>query len=283
MSQSQSTTPRRSAGLAVGRTWRAHAVAAHSAGFADTSAARLAGVAAVAGLVTLGGVAGAPTAHAEGYSPTGTTTTTAKAASTSSATSHTTVNLNVRTGAGLQFDRVTTLPKGTSVSPTGATDNGWTEISYQGAKRWVASRYLADGAGSTGSTTSTGVATARPASVDTSSLSATRAAIVKAAYSGIGSAYVYGGTSFGGWDCSGFTQWVYAKVGISLPRTAASQPSVLHRTSTPQPGDLVLQNGGGHIGIYVGNGMMISALNPREGTQLHPVSWMPVSGYYSIS
>ncbi|BAV86417.1 SagA protein [Rothia aeria] len=35
------------------------------------------------------------------------------------------------------------------------------------------------------------------------------------------------------------------------------------------------------MGIYVGNGMMISALNPSQGTQLHPVSWMSVDGYYT--
>ncbi|QGF23763.1 C40 family peptidase [Raineyella fluvialis] len=289
------TTPRRSAGLAGSRTWRANAVAAHSAGFADTSIAARAGVAAVAGLVTLG--VATPAAHAEGSAPAGATTTTTMAPisapvntaprpSSTAGTRTTTVALNVRTGAGTQFSRVTTLASGTKVTTTGVTVTDWTQIDYQGAKRWVATRYLSDGvphAGSSPSGTSAATSTKASASVDTSSLSAKRAAIVKAAYRGIGSSYVYGGTAFGAWDCSGFTMWAYAQAGISLPRTSYSQPGALQRTSTPQPGDLVLQNGGGHVGIYVGNGMMISALNPREGTQLHPVSWMPVSGYYSVS
>lgn len=294
MSQSLSTTPRRSAGIAADRTWRAHSVAAHSAGYTDGSVARRAGIAVAAGLVTLGGAA--PLAHANGSAPVGASTTTvapvASTSSTSSTTSSagtrtTTVALNVRTGAGTQFTRVTTLPVGTTVTTTGTTTTDWTQIDYNGAKRWVATRYLSDGAphgGSAPAGTKTTTVSAKTvsASVNTAGLSAKRAAIVKAAYSGIGSAYVYGGTKPGAWDCSGFTQWVYAQAGISLPRTSQTQPSALTRTSNPQPGDLVQQNGGGHVGIYVGNGMMISALNPSQGTQLHPVSWMPVSGYFSI-
>ncbi len=73
-------------------------------------------------------------------------------------------------------------------------------------------------------------------------------------------------------------QWVYGKVGITLPRTeqwAAGLPTI-----DPQPGDLVVQNPDGpnhwgHVGIYAGNGMMYSALNPVVGTLMHPVSWNP--------
>jgi cell wall-associated NlpC family hydrolase len=105
--------------------------------------------------------------------------------------------------------------------------------------------------------------------------------IVGTAMQGLGSAYVYGGTSFGAWDCSGFVQWVYAQNGINLPRTTWDQFATLTPTSNPQPGDLVSQNGGGHVGIYLGNGQMISALNPGQGTQVHPVGAMSVDGYYT--
>ncbi|MUK00828.1 LysM peptidoglycan-binding domain-containing protein [Vibrio cholerae] len=105
--------------------------------------------------------------------------------------------------------------------------------------------------------------------------------IVGTAMQGQGSAYVYGGTSFGAWDCSGFVQWVYAQNGINLPRTTWDQFATLTPTSNPQPGDLVSQNGGGHVGIYLGNGQMISALNPGQGTQVHPVGAMSVDGYYT--
>jgi cell wall-associated NlpC family hydrolase len=97
----------------------------------------------------------------------------------------------------------------------------------------------------------------------------------------IGTPYVWGGTSTSGWDCSGFVQWVYAQHGIDLPRVTTAQAAALTPTSNPKPGDLVLQNGGSHIGIYLGDGQMISALNPGEGTKVHPTSWMPVDGYFT--
>ena len=130
MSQSLSTTPRRSAGTATTATWRAHSVAARSAGFTDTLAARRAGIAVAAGLVTLGGIAGAPAAHAQGSGPSSSATVASpvsysSSSSSSSSTMYTTANLNVRTGPGTNYRRVTTLPKGTEVRTTGRTTSGW--------------------------------------------------------------------------------------------------------------------------------------------------------------
>lgn len=107
------------------------------------------------------------------------------------------------------------------------------------------------------------------------------AGVAAAAYAGIGHPYVWGGTSPSGWDCSGFVQWAYAQAGISIPRT--NQWSVMTQTANPQPGDLVVQNGGVHVGIYVGNGQMISALNPSAGTLLLPVSATGSSVFYTHS
>ena len=106
--------------------------------------------------------------------------------------------------------------------------------------------------------------------------------IVATAMQGVGSGYVYGGTSFGAWDCSGFTQWVYAQNGIDIPRTSQAQWAAGTPTANPQPGDLVVQNGGGHIGIYLGGGKMVSALNPTQGTFVHDVSAMPVTAYVTF-
>ena len=112
--------------------------------------------------------------------------------------------------------------------------------------------------------------------------SASTSGIAAIAYTGIGHSYVWGGTSpVTGWDCSGFVQWVYAQAGISIPRTNAW--SIMSPTSTPQPGDLVVQNGGAHVGIYVGNGMMISALNPSQGTLLHSPAATGSSSYYHLN
>ena len=110
--------------------------------------------------------------------------------------------------------------------------------------------------------------------------SAAASGLAAIAYTGIGSPYLWGGTTPSGWDCSGFTQWVYAQAGISIPRTNAW--TSMTPTSTPAPGDLVMQNGGAHVGIYVGNGMMISALNPSQGTILHAVSATGTSSFYTL-
>lgn len=109
---------------------------------------------------------------------------------------------------------------------------------------------------------------------------ASTSGIAGIAYTGIGRPYVWGGTSPNGWDCSGFTQWVYAQAGISIPRVNAW--SIMTPTAAPKPGDLVVQNGGAHVGIYVGNGMMVSALNPGQGTLLHAVAATGSSVYYTL-
>ncbi|WP_312875883.1 C40 family peptidase [Arthrobacter terrae] len=104
--------------------------------------------------------------------------------------------------------------------------------------------------------------------------------VAAAAYGGIGHPYVWGGNTPSGWDCSGFVQWAYAQAGISLPRT--NQWNGMVQTSNPQPGDLVVQNGGVHVGIYVGNGMVISALNPSDGTVLLPATATGTSVFYTL-
>ncbi len=118
-------------------------------------------------------------------------------------------------------------------------------------------------------------------------ISRVRKDIIAAAYQGLGHSYVWGGTSFeNGWDCSGFVQWAYAQAGVGLPRTEQWGPMV--ETSSPQPGDIVVQNPDGpnhwsHIGIYIGNGKMISALNPSVGTILHaPDATSSSSTYFTM-
>jgi len=73
-----------------------------------------------------------------------------------------------------------------------------------------------------------------------------------------GTPYVYGGDSTSGFDCSGFTQYVFARAGISsLPRTAEEQRQATTRVSAPAVGDLVFFGAPAyHVGIYAGNGMM---------------------------
>ena len=125
------------------------------------------------------------------------------------------------------------------------------------------------------------VAAPAPAASSASTGNASRDAIVATAMSGLGGAYVWGGKTFGAWDCSGFTSWVFAQHGIKLTAFTYAMKNELRPTSNPQPGDIVFQNGYSHVGIYLGNGKMISALNPTNGTLVHPTSWMSVDGYYT--
>ena len=89
--------------------------------------------------------------------------------------------------------------------------------------------------------------------------------VLRAAYSVIGTPYVFGGTSPYGFDCSGFTQYAFARAGVYLSRTADSQFYNGRRISMKQlrPGDLVFYStyepGASHVGIYVGNGSFIHA------------------------
>ena len=78
-----------------------------------------------------------------------------------------------------------------------------------------------------------------------------------------GTPYLYGGTTPAGFDCSGYTSYVFAQVGIDLPRTSSAQRAATRRISRSEavPGDLVFMPG--HVGIYAGGGMMWDA--PRTG------------------
>ncbi|GAA1562866.1 C40 family peptidase [Brevibacterium picturae] len=91
---------------------------------------------------------------------------------------------------------------------------------------------------------------------------------------GVGTPYVYGGTSQSGWDCSGYTSWVYGKVGVDLPRTSGAQKAAgqVVSQSEAKPGDLIWRPG--HIGIYAGDGQMYDAGSPGSGTSKRSYSWM---------
>lgn len=100
-----------------------------------------------------------------------------------------------------------------------------------------------------------------------------------------GSPYVYGGKSPSGWDCSGFVSWVYAQHGINIPSSTSAIRAAGNTVpvSNPRPGDIIFQGGGTHVGIYVGDGQMISARNPAQGTTVHPTHWNGgISGVYRV-
>lgn len=108
-------------------------------------------------------------------------------------------------------------------------------------------------------------------------LSGSGQAVVDYACQFIGNPYVWGGTSLtNGADCSGFVQAVFANFGISLPRTTWDQENVGIGVSYEEalPGDLILYEG--HVGIYMGNGQIINAMNESDGIGVCPATYTPI-------
>ncbi len=102
-------------------------------------------------------------------------------------------------------------------------------------------------------------------------------AIVDYACQFIGNPYVWGGTSLtNGADCSGFVQSVFAHFGISLPRTTWDMENVGTPVSYDQaiPGDIILYNG--HVGIYMGNGQIVNAINSSRGIGILPATYTSI-------
>ena len=106
-----------------------------------------------------------------------------------------------------------------------------------------------------------------------------RARVVRFARRFLGVRYSYGGVSpRTGFDCSGFTRFVYSHFGVALPHYSGAQFSMGRRVSRGQlrPGDLLFFDGVGHVGLYLGRGRFIHA--PHTGTR---VSVSPLNGWYS--
>ncbi len=102
-------------------------------------------------------------------------------------------------------------------------------------------------------------------------------AIVDYACQFIGNPYVWGGTSLtNGADCSGFVQSVFAHFGVSLPRTTWDMEHVGTPVSYDQaiPGDIILYSG--HVGIYMGNGQIVNAINSAKGIGILPATYSSI-------
>jgi peptidoglycan DL-endopeptidase CwlO len=102
-----------------------------------------------------------------------------------------------------------------------------------------------------------------------------RAAIaVKAALSKIGAPYVYGTAGPNTFDCSGFTSWAWAQAGVSLSRSSRAQAAQGTRVSVSQlqPGDILFYDSPvSHVAMYIGDGMVVHASNPRTDVTTAPM------------
>ncbi len=171
--------------------------------------------------------------------------------------------LNVRSGPSKDTDAVTILSQGTVLEVVD-TLPGW----YQTEKGYISADY---------------VELMTKEEADKLTYDATGGqAVVDYAMQFLGCRYVYGGTSPSGFDCSGFTQYVYKHFGIQLNRSSRDQiyNGVAVSRSELQPGDIMLFSRSGstisHVGLYIGNNEMIHASTSTTGVIISNIN----SGYY---
>ena len=177
--------------------------------------------------------------------------------------------VNVRSGASTESEVLATVDADTIVTVNGLVD-GWYDVTCKyGTEGYIRSDFL---------------------DLTESSASSSGSAIVDTAKSYLGVRYVYGGASPSGFDCSGFTMYVYQQYGYSLPHSATGQwqsglGTQVWSIGALQPGDLVFfndpsRNAGkacSHAGIYIGNGQFVHASSSRsQGVIISDLT----SGYY---
>lgn len=194
---------------------------------------------------------------------------------------------NLRKTASTASEVVTTLSLNSAVNVI-SEENGWSKVKVGDKEGYISSSLLSDKRQETSrSMTKFREKTAEESNKteNTSNVasSGNGSSVVATANQYIGSRYVYGGTTPSGFDCSGFTSYVYKKYGVSLSRTAAGQYSngVSVSKGELQPGDLVMfgKSGINHVGIYIGGGKMVHAANPSRGVTTDTIN----SGYYGTN
>jgi cell wall-associated NlpC family hydrolase len=109
-----------------------------------------------------------------------------------------------------------------------------------------------------------------------------RAAVaVRFAMAQVGKAYVYGASGPNAYDCSGLTMRAWGAAGVGLPHSSSAQQGSGTRVSESelQPGDLVFYYSPvSHVGMYIGHGLIVNALNPGAGVRVSALHSMPYSG-----
>ncbi len=106
-------------------------------------------------------------------------------------------------------------------------------------------------------------------------------AVLAYAKSKIGNSYVYGAAGPSSFDCSGLTMMAWSQAGVSLPHSSSAQYSSGPHVSESelQPGDLVFYYSPiSHVGLYIGHGQIVNALNPSSGVQISGLHDMPYVG-----
>ena len=205
--------------------------------------------------------------------------------------------LIVRKEPTTSSDEIDSLSRNDKVEIIGKVD-GWYQINLNGKKGYVSSKYISDtktiettsrGGNSIkaenitpmeGQETTETEETSKPTDTETTE----KTAVVEYAKQYLGYRYVPGGgTPSTGFDCSGFTQYVYSKFGVNLSHSASAQANIGTTVSKAnlQLGDMVFFSQGGssigHVGIFVGNNSFIHAANPQKGVVITSLA----DGYYT--
>ena len=209
-----------------------------------------------------------------------------------------TEGLTVRKGPSTDSEGIDGLSKNDKVQIIGQ-EGKWYKIDLDGKVGYVSAKYISDT--KLPETTSRSGSTLRKENEETEKkevpkveekpvesepvkTGTTGNAVVEYAKKYLGYKYVSGGASpEAGFDCSGFTTYVYKHFGVSLNRTSGAQNSngVAVSKDDLKPGDLVVFNNDantkiGHVGIYIGDGNFIHASNPKDGVKITTL----LSGYY---
>lgn len=169
-------------------------------------------------------------------------------------------DVNFRSSPSTSSDVLGRFQSGTSVSVVGVS-NGWFKVEVNGQSGYVHPDYL--------NIQSDKIPFAPIDPFEELNISPTRKAVLEFAAQYLGTPYVYGGASPEGFDCSGFTYFVYKNIVQEIPRTATDQRAASTNLTLDEllPGDLVFfRNSGsgsgvGHAGIYVGEGQFIHSPN----------------------
>lgn len=131
----------------------------------------------------------------------------------------------------------------------------------------VATRFATALSAVSGTSAAAGAGAASAVAAGTTTAGATGADLVTSARKYLGVPYVWGGESADGVDCSGLVQLALQDLGVEVPRTAReqmTQGTAVASLDDALPGDLVVFDGGSHIGIYLGDGRMIDAPKPGK-------------------
>lgn len=169
--------------------------------------------------------------------------------------------VNFRSAASTSSTILGELKNGTAVTVL-STSNGWSKVSYAGKAGYISADYLV--------TASSGTAISPSNTAASVSISAKRQSVLNYAAQFLGVPYVYGGSTPSGFDCSGFTSYVFKNTVGSIPRVAQAQYDATTRVSRDDllPGDLVFFGSStssiSHVGIYVGSNQFIHAPNTGD-------------------